>query len=133
MNNNPHSYVIHQCKLEAHHRECLMFNFNHSDFPWSKVVGSSCVCCMINLCMQCTRNVPVTYQNVCRHFECPKRITKMLIRLLGSAGWSAPLLLANFENRFSCVAAHISFVDTRAKDGLAKSLPWGKYNRILYA
>ena len=35
-----------------------------------------------------------------------KRITKALIRLHGYAGWSAPLLFANPEDRFSRVEAH---------------------------
>ena len=38
-----------------------------------------------------------------------KRITKVLIRLRGFAGWSAPLLFANPEDRFSRVEAHIVF------------------------
>ena len=36
-----------------------------------------------------------------------KRITKMLIRLSGCAGWSVPLLFANPEDRFSCEEAHM--------------------------
>ena len=36
-----------------------------------------------------------------------KRITKALIRLRGCAGWSAPLLLANPEDRFSRVEVPI--------------------------
>ena len=36
-----------------------------------------------------------------------KRITKALIRLHGCAGWSAPVLFANPEDRFSRVAAHM--------------------------
>ena len=36
-----------------------------------------------------------------------KRITKALIRLCRCAGWSAPLLFANTEDRFSHVVAHI--------------------------
>ena len=36
-----------------------------------------------------------------------KRITKALIRLRRCAGWSAPVLFANPEDRFSRVAAHI--------------------------
>ena len=36
-----------------------------------------------------------------------KRITKVLIRLRRCAGWSAPLLFANTEDRFSHVDAHI--------------------------
>ena len=36
-----------------------------------------------------------------------KRISKALISLHGCAGWSAPLLFANHEDRFSCVEAHI--------------------------
>ena len=36
-----------------------------------------------------------------------KRITKALIRLRECAGWSAPLLFANTEDRFSHVEAHI--------------------------
>ena len=35
------------------------------------------------------------------------RITKALIRLHGCAGWSAPVLFANPEDRFSRVEAHI--------------------------
>ena len=35
-----------------------------------------------------------------------KRITKALISLCGRAGWSAPLLFANPEDRFSRVEAH---------------------------
>ena len=34
------------------------------------------------------------------------RITKALIRLRGCAGWSAPVLFANTDNRFSRVEAH---------------------------
>ena len=36
-----------------------------------------------------------------------KRITKALIRLRRSAGWFVPELLANTEDRFSRVEAHI--------------------------
>ena len=36
------------------------------------------------------------------------RITKALISLRGCAGWSAPLLFANSEDRFSHVEAHIA-------------------------
>ena len=36
-----------------------------------------------------------------------KRITKALIRLHGSAGWSVPLMFANTEDRFSRVVAQI--------------------------
>ena len=36
-----------------------------------------------------------------------KRITEALISLRGCPGWSAPLLLANPEDRFSRVAAHM--------------------------
>ena len=32
-----------------------------------------------------------------------KLITKLLIRLRGFAGWSAPLLFANTKDKFSCV------------------------------
>ena len=39
-----------------------------------------------------------------------KRITKALIRLSGCAGWSAPLLFPNPEDRFSHVEAHIVHV-----------------------
>ena len=35
-----------------------------------------------------------------------KRITKVLISLGLCAGWSAPLLFAHPEDRFSCVEAH---------------------------
>ena len=35
-----------------------------------------------------------------------ERITKALIRLRGCAGWSAALLFANTEDRFSRVEAH---------------------------
>ena len=35
-----------------------------------------------------------------------KRITKMLIRLGGCAGWSLPSLFTNTKHRFSCVQAH---------------------------
>ena len=38
-----------------------------------------------------------------------KRITKALISQRGSAGWSAPLLFANPQDRFSRVDAHISY------------------------
>ena len=34
-----------------------------------------------------------------------KRITKVLIRLRGCAGWSAPLLFANPKDRFSRILA----------------------------
>ena len=34
-------------------------------------------------------------------------ITKALIRLRGCTGWSAPLLFANMEDRFSRVEAHL--------------------------
>ena len=36
-----------------------------------------------------------------------KRITMALIRLRGGAGWSAPLSLANPEDRFSRVEAQL--------------------------
>ena len=36
-----------------------------------------------------------------------KRITKVLISLPRCAGWSAPLLFANPEDRFSRIKAHI--------------------------
>ena len=36
-----------------------------------------------------------------------QRITKALISLRGSTGWSAPLLFANPEDRFSSVKAHM--------------------------
>ena len=36
-----------------------------------------------------------------------KQTLKVLIRLSGCAGWSAPLLFANPEDRFSHVEAHI--------------------------
>ena len=36
-----------------------------------------------------------------------KRITKALIKLRGCAGWSAPVLFANPEERFSRAEAHI--------------------------
>ena len=39
-----------------------------------------------------------------------KSITKALIRLRGCAGWSAPLLFSNLEDRFSRMEAHI--IDT---------------------
>ena len=39
-----------------------------------------------------------------------KQITKALIRLHGCAGWSAPLLFANPEDRFSSIAAEIDLV-----------------------
>ena len=39
-----------------------------------------------------------------------KRITKALISLRGCAGWSAPLLFANPEDRFSCDEAHIAHI-----------------------
>ena len=39
-----------------------------------------------------------------------QRITKVLIRLRGCAGWSAPLLFANPEDRFSRVKAHIVLI-----------------------
>ena len=35
------------------------------------------------------------------------QITMVLIRLHGSAGWSAPLLFANLEDRFSHIKAYI--------------------------
>ena len=41
-----------------------------------------------------------------------KRIIKELIRLRGCAGWSAPLLFANIEDRFSCVEAKIKHLLT---------------------
>ena len=41
------------------------------------------------------------------------RITKALIRLRGCAGWSAPVLFANPEERFSCVEAHLLFTLAR--------------------
>ena len=49
-----------------------------------------------------------------------KRITKALIRLRGCAGWSAPVLFATPEDRFSRDEAHFSklllhgLVDLRA-------------------
>ena len=39
-----------------------------------------------------------------------KRITKVLIRLRGCAGWSAPLLFPNPEDRSSCVEAQIAYI-----------------------
>ena len=42
-----------------------------------------------------------------------KRITKALIRLCESAGWSAPLLFANLEDRFSCLKANIIFISAK--------------------
>ena len=36
-----------------------------------------------------------------------KRITKVLIRLRGCAGWSAPLLFANPEDRVSRIGAQL--------------------------
>ena len=36
-----------------------------------------------------------------------ERLTMALIRLQGCAGWSAPLLFANTEDRFSRVEAHM--------------------------
>ena len=36
--------------------------------------------------------------------------TKALVSLLGCAGWSAPVLFANPEDRFSRVAAHIIYL-----------------------
>ena len=36
-----------------------------------------------------------------------KRITKLLMRMGGCAGWSAPLLFANSKDEFSSVQAHI--------------------------
>ena len=39
-----------------------------------------------------------------------KRITKALIRLHGCAGWSAPVLFANPEDRFSRGEAQITVV-----------------------
>ena len=36
-----------------------------------------------------------------------RQITKALISLHGCTGWSAPLLFANPEDRFSHVVAHI--------------------------
>ena len=38
-----------------------------------------------------------------------KRITNALIKLYRCAGWSASLLFANPEDRFSCVEANIAF------------------------
>ena len=40
------------------------------------------------------------------------QITKVLIRLRGCAGWSAPVLFANPQNRFSRVEAHIILTHT---------------------
>ena len=42
------------------------------------------------------------------------RITRMLIRLLRCAGWSAPLLFANQEDRFSGAGAHIVLEQKKA-------------------
>ena len=42
-----------------------------------------------------------------------KRITKALIRLRESAGWSAPLLSTNPKDRFSCGKAHIIFISAK--------------------
>ena len=39
-----------------------------------------------------------------------KRITKVLIRLRGRIGWSAPVLFANPEDRFSRVKAHMMWL-----------------------
>ena len=44
-----------------------------------------------------------------------KQITKALIRLCGCPGWSAPLLFATPEDRFSGVEAHV----TLTKEGLS--------------
>ena len=38
---------------------------------------------------------------------CNKEITKALIRMRGCAGWSAPLLFKNPEDRFSHDEAHM--------------------------
>ena len=40
-----------------------------------------------------------------------KRITKALIRLRGCAGWTAPVLFANPEDRFSRVEAQLLSCD----------------------
>ena len=47
-----------------------------------------------------------------------KRITKALISLGGCAGWSAPLLFANPEDRFSCVEVYmiLEYFDSQIKD-----------------
>ena len=47
------------------------------------------------------------------------RLTQTLIRLQGRAGWSEPLLLANPEDKFSRVEAHIfENYGTRLRDDL---------------
>ena len=49
-----------------------------------------------------------------------KRITKVLIRLRGCTGWSAPLLFANKEDMFSCNEAHISAIYNLQPDDMLK-------------
>ena len=59
------------------------------------------------------------------------RITNALISLRGCAGWSAPLLFVNPEDRFSRVAAHY-FTHTFKDIYLEKQLKDIKGLRIIY-
>ena len=58
-------------------------------------------------------NQSPTLQRLARKWYCldmilsKKQIIKALISLRGCAGWSAPSLFANPDDRFSCVEAHI--------------------------
>ena len=51
-----------------------------------------------------------------------KRITKVLIRLRGCAGWSAPVLSANPGGRFSRVEAQIDYDQSGAQQDLVHPL-----------
>ena len=52
-----------------------------------------------------------------------KRITKVLTRLHGCAGWSAPLLFANPEDMFSRVEAHKRGISSGFELLVKKSIP----------
>ena len=68
---------------------------------------------------QTNKQTPAASQDV---ILSKKRITKMLIRMCGCAGWSAPLLFANHQRQF--FSRHGPFyisvcvTDERAKDGV---------------
>ena len=58
-----------------------------------------------------------------------KRITKMLIRLPECAGWAAPLLFANPEDRFSLVEAHLK-VKHIGNYKLMNLMAYGMLNKV---
>ena len=60
-----------------------------------------------------------------------KQIKKVLIRLCGCPGWSAPLLFTNTEDRFSRVEAHmISTIISWAGGNVCK---YGTVNSEIFA